>query len=472
MLSKRPIFQIFLFSVLIFSSLPIIPQNLGNVTSGTKSAAYTPESSGLLDILWTDDGEWFQDNSYSRFRGYETPMDETFYQWWYWAVKDLESDIYFAFCYYYIRAPSDPSVEGFYMLFSAVTNEGNVMIWYKYDLNQFHYWGNDFQISAGNNNEFNQIPITNDLYHISGLMNNPAQVWTSEITKQGLTETSVFSWNLDISRIVGACTQNDFIDDPLMENGIKWNTHSFDGLASGSVQMGDQIYTFDGDTSERSYFDTNFDKVFLGQAEPDEPEDKYRWSWASATKYDPTDATNDISIIAGYGVSDNMFGLTIPATGAFAAAYNVIDHNIVWKSIDTREGDIDVNLVEKCSWGSSKDTVVEVSIDAWDYFIYTDSYGSARIPKYQRYILEGEYVSIQMTFIVEPGDINRLPSAYTEYTWSNFEALGCTAFVQIYHKTYKWWDVFHLNPINVLWDQFWDYSAGLEYGYAVLGVEI
>ena len=80
--------------------------------------------------------------------------------------------------------------------------------------------------------------------------------------------------------------------------------------------------------------------------------------------------------------------------------------------------------------------------------------------------MEGEYVKIDMTIYVTPSEINRLPSAYTEYDWSNFEALGATALVKIYSKTYKSWDPLHLFPQVTLIDQFYDYDAGLEYGYA------
>lgn len=450
--------------------LALVPIELGFVGAedvDTPSNVNSPDSSGLMDILWTDDGDWWPDNDIARYRLDEAPDDETFYQWWYWMVKDLDTGNAYAMCYYLLQAPSRPDLEGVYVLFSAVTDQGKVQIWYKYTLDQLTYLGNDFHITVGSSSEFEQEPITDDLYEISGNMAEPTKVWTDAISYPGLDANSVFTWDLQISRIVGCCTQNDYIDDPLMSEGIKWNTFCFDGLPTGSIQMGSENILFDDSGNFRAYADMNFDKVFLGKAEPDEPEDKYRWSWASATKYDLSDPTNDISLIAGYGVSDNMFGLDSTPTGSFAAAYNVLGHNIVWKSIDTREGLIDVNLIEKCSWGTSKDTVVEVSIDAWDYFYYTDEYGQARIPHYQRYILEGEYVSIHMTFYVTADDINRLPSAYTEYTWSNFEALGCTAFVQIFEKSYKWWDVFHLNPINTLWEQFWDYNAGVEYGYAV-----
>jgi hypothetical protein len=423
-------------------------------------------SSGLMDILWTSDGDWWPNNNVNRYRLNEVPSNENFYQWWYWMVKDLDTHDAFAVCYYIIRTPENPEITGAYIMFSVITSLGKIMVWYKYSLEELNYLGNYFQMTLGQNAEFTQIPLSDDIYHVSGNMNNPSHIWTSSIIYPGIDENSVFSWNWDITRIVGCNTQNDIIDSPLMDQGIKWNTFCFDGRVLGQVQIGNTSYVFNQFTNARAYGDMNFDEIFLGKAEPCEPEDKYRWSWASATKYNLNNPSLDTSIIAGYGISNNMFGISVTPTGIFAAAYNVLNHNVVWKSIDTREGLIDVNLIEKCSWGSSADSMIEVNIDAWDYFTYTDQYGNARIPHYQKYTLDGEFIKIEMTIYVTSNIINRLPSPYSEYIWSNFEALGATAFVKIFSKTYRWWDIFHINPVITLADQFYDYNAGLEYGYA------
>lgn len=458
--------KISLMMIVIILLIPMILVKDAKINNLSSNIQSNLNSSGLMDILWTNDGNWLPDNYVNRYRLNEVSSSDNFYQWWYWMVKNLDTNDAFAVCYYLIQTPDHPEITGVYVMFSAVTNLGKVMVWYKYNRNEHNFLGNNFQISIGPNSEFNQIPISNDRYQVNGNMINPDRVWTSLITYPELNANSTFSWNWEINRIIGSCTQNDFIDSTLMDQGIKWNTFCFDGKILGQVRMGDVIYNFDQNTNSRAYGDMNFDKVFLGKASSNEPEDKYRWSWASVTKYNLVNPNLDTSIIAGYGISDNMFGIPATPTGIFAAAYNVLNHNIVWKSIDTREGLIDVNLIEKCSWGSSADSMIEVNIEAWDYFTYTDQYGNARIPHYQKYTLEGEYVKIEMTISVTSNTINRLPSPYSDYIWSNFEALGATAFVKIYSKMYKWWDIFHLSPVLSLVDQFYDYNAGLEYGYA------
>ena len=162
-------------------------------------------------------------------------------------------------------------------------------------------------------------------------MDNPAKIWTSQITYPGVDTNTQISWSGISQESLDGCTQNDFIDGILGGDGIKWDTFCFDALVSGSVQIGSQVYNFDGSSRYRAYGDTNFDKILLGKPEEDEPEDKYRWSWASVTKYNTANPSNDISIIAGYGLSGDMYGLPINPLAIFAAAYNVLGHNIVWK---------------------------------------------------------------------------------------------------------------------------------------------
>ena len=126
--------RIMSYLVVGFMICLMIPINLPGTAGLSAIEVTAPEGSGLLDIIWTPDGDWWPDNSIARYRGNEYPVDEVFYQWWYWMVKVFQTDNYWAICYYTIRAPSNPEIEGLYMLFSAVMNAGKIMIWYKLTL--------------------------------------------------------------------------------------------------------------------------------------------------------------------------------------------------------------------------------------------------------------------------------------------------------------------------------------------------
>lgn len=423
-----------------------------------------PTSSGIGDIIFTNDGVWFPNTNWARYRISEYPEGEQFFQWWYFVVLDTQTDTYWAYCYYINKQPNNPELEAFYMIFSMVSPQGNFLMYYKYPLSTIEFLGNDFEFNfAGGKDTI--TPISNNVFRTSGCMDNPTQVWFLDQTAgmTGISPDTNISWDFTLNRIAGCMFENDLDILSAYEQEITWNTYSFDSTVNGNVSIGNLTWNIDGNPNRyRAYADTDWGQNLIASGEP---AIKYNWGFFYASKRDLTDPSRDISIVAGDALSSEAFGLTIDTSGCYAAAYNVLGRNICWKSIHTYPLGIDTVLVEKCSWGSSDDCFVDAHVTRGNWFTYHDVHGDAQVPGLQSLTLEGEYVKIVADFTTTSANINRLLAPYAGTIMSNFEAIGADCHVRIWQKTYQWYDILHLCPQFTLVEDFVDSDAGLEYAY-------
>jgi hypothetical protein len=427
-----------------------------------------PNQSGLIDIIASKDGIWNPDLSMNRYRRDMFPDD--FFQWWYYAVKNPETQEHWAFCYFINFCPTQPELEGLMFLFSYITPTGKIQMAYKLPLSQMVYEGNYCQFSFGNG-MFRQIPLSNNQYRITGLMNNTSNVWTSFSTIEGINETTEFSWDLTLTRIVGCMSQNDF--DSLANllgsaDSVLWNSNMFDALVSGSISI-NGISKIIGSNS-RGYADMNWGSNFISKSEDQNDPDKYFWGWLSVCKRNLADPSKDVALIAAYANDKQILGMETGMSAVFASGANIIGKNICWKSVKTQPFGLGVNLIEECSYGSSEDRFVNCYFTADNFITYIDTYGIAQIPTHQIVVLEGEYVRITLDATINPNMVSRLLTPNKAGIWSNFEALGAVCSVKIEQKSYKWYDLGHFCPIYTIYDEFIDNSAGLEYGFCIEGV--
>lgn len=420
-----------------------------------------PESSGLLDIIAKKDGTWNPTLIENRYRKDEFSAEGDFLQWWYYTLFNSQTHESWAFCYYILFSVTPNVPSGLMFLFSYVSPQGNVQVSYELDLSEMEYEGNYCQFDFGNG-MFQHIPISDNVYHITGLMNNPTKLWSYYITNPSFNENMTFSWDVTLTRLVGCFSQND----ELLEASPSWNSQAFDTLVNGQIVMNNRIINVGGN-SWRGYGDMNWgDKFMTSSLDPENPA-KYRWGWIHVTQMN-ADPNKDFALISAFGDIDNFAGLQIDTRAVYASVSNGIGtQDINWKSVKMYPLGIETNVIEECSWGSSLDPWNECDYSATNFIEYTDRFGSAIVPSLQTLILEGEYIKITVNVEVGTEDITRLLTPTPSGVWSNFEALGATANVQVQQKSYKWYDPLHTCPIYTTIKSFIDNNAGLEFGYPV-----
>lgn len=422
------------------------------------SLNFSPASAGLGDIFYDSDGVVNPDPYYERYRNDEYSDSNPFFQWWYFTIKDLETNRYFAFDYSISDCASDLTNEGTYMMFSMVDKSQNINF-HKYErfpLSSFLV-SNDFDIQVPVDNvvDYGIEIIDSDTYHVTGRMDNYASVWTAINCDPNL----FIEWDLTIHRIYGWYGQQDCEDSLKTFGVISWNTYAHDAEVEGTITIGSTVYTISRNENFRAYCDMNWGENFPAG----DPAIDYPWGWYYAGRSDANTA-NDLSIIAGVGRHDAGFPFGT-CLGKFADVR--LDSNT---HIGLRQSEIwseGYSLMETSNDGDVKQFNVER--DQWTLF--TDDIGSALIPLHQEVTLETDHYIVVMDFYSELSDYNRLLFPHEDYIFSDFEGLGVDVHVTVtYHYiTYSWWDVFHLFPNHhySTLEDFWTDDGGLEFGYDV-----
>ncbi len=432
---------------------------------------------GTLKKIFDNDGVVQPDTYHQRYRRDEFDPDEPFYQWWYYTIKDLKNNRYFAFDYSISDCVSDFTNEGAYMMFAMVDkNDGTAFHKYeRFPLENFQVENDyDLQIVAGNVVDYQLEVIDADTYHVTGKMNNLENVWFAD----GCDEDLLIEWDLTIHRIYGWYGQQDIQQLAKTVGLINWNTYGHDSEVEGYIKVGDTTYTFERNEDFRAYCDMNWGENFPAG----NPSIEYPWGWYYAGLPN-ADTAKDFSIIAGIGRHDlydaiqtgnNPLSLTIPGIGKFADIRLDKETHIGVRSVEGFPKSPEAPGIPAVVT-TNDGHVKQFKLERDDWVEYSDAIGTAMIPLHQKVTIETEHYVVTLDYHSDIEEYNRLLFPHEDYIFSDFEALGVDVHVVVKKRTYltayNWWDMFHLFPIKTeeyetLFD-FWSDDGGLEYGYDV-----
>ena len=459
------------FSI-IFIALLIFP--LFSHASDWKTYPYTDPNK---IVLLAKDGIVQPSSYYQRYRRAEFDANKPFFQWWYFTIKDLKNNRYFAFDYSMSDCVKDLTNEGSYVLFAMVDkkNGKNFQKYERYPLENFKS-ERYFDITIKNNQavDFEIKVIDDDTYHVRGKMRNPSNVWFAEGCDPGI----YIEWDLVIHRIYGWYGQQDIENIAKSVGLINWNTYAHDSEVEGYIKINDTTYIIERNEDFRAYCDQNWGVNF-----PEgKPSIDFPWGWyhVNAPNSDPS---KDLSIIAGIGrhnlataleTGDNSNQLNIPGIGKFADIRLDSDTHIGVRSIIMSPNS--VQDVWTPGFVTTNDGFVKIfKLERDNWVDYTDSLGSAKIPLNQKITIETKNYKTVMDFRSKIGEYNRLLFPHEDYIFSDFEALGVNVHVVVSYLTektvYLKWDLFHKFPVKIkvyeTLRDFWSDDGGLEYGYNV-----
>jgi hypothetical protein len=413
-----------------------------------------------------DDGLVNPTSHHQRYRRSELPADEPFFQWWYFTIKDLEKNRYFAFSYSVNDCVNDLTNEGSFFM-GAMVDQSLSTSFHKAEGFSFDDFlvENDFDISLQNSgaSDFRIEVIDDDTYHLIGVMGSPSNIWYAEGKYNGepVDPALYIEWDLVVHRIHGWYGQQPPTEGGIDQMGvIHWNTYSHNSEVEGQIKIGDQVYHFERNERFRAYCDMNWGIDFPHG----EPAIEYPWGWYYAG-LPSSNPAEDISIIAGIGIVDtgSLFGI------------------VEGKYADVRIGDTHIGIRSNETWKpspgksghplfeTSNDGFVDFSVERSNWVEFQDSIGTALIPLNQKVYLESDHYIVELDFHSKIEEYNRLMFAHEYYIFSDFEGLGSAVHVTItkHTRTYKWWDALHVNPTHhyeILYD-FWSDDGGIEYGY-------
>lgn len=419
------------------------------------SFAIQPVSAGIGDWFYDNDGVVNPDSNYQRYRGNEYSTDSPFFQWWYFCIKDLANNTYWAFDYSLSRTVTNKTNEGSYMMFCSVDKQTdtNFQKYEKFPISSLTV-NNDFDVKITNTNYAIHV-INNDTYHVTGTMNNTGNVWYAN----GCPDNLYVKWDLTIYRIFGWYGQQDAESTIKSYGLISWDTYAHDAEVEGYITVGNTTYTISRNSNFRAYCDENWGENFPSGS----PSIDYPWGWYYASLPN-TDPTQDVSIIAGSGRCDtgSILGTCL---GKYAdveltdSTHIGFRQNEIWSEA--------YSLMDTCNDGDLQS--FDITRDNWT--TYTDDLGSAQIPLYQKVYMQSDHYMITMEFFSKLSDYNRLLFPTENYVFSDFEGLGVSCHIQVtyYWATYAWYDIIHCDPTwhyQSLYN-FWSDDGGLEYGYNV-----
>jgi hypothetical protein len=427
----------------------------------------------ILQSFFANDGLRNPTSYHQRYRRDEFSSDAPFFQWWYYAIKDLDSNTYFAFDYA-VSGASDAgnrTSEGSYVMFSMVDLSGaaapkprptqrqneregikgsdaTLPSFHKYEkwpLDAFYAAKHVQNISIASPLYAVNV-LDDDTYHVTGRMDGREHVWYAD----GCADDLFVEWDLVIHRIHGRFGQSDFESVFRSTGVIGWNTYAHDAEVEGTIVIGNgderRVYTFTRGDKARAYCDQNWGTSFPGG----EPAIDYPWGWYYVGR-PHADMSHDISIIVGTGRYDRGFPLGA-CTGNYADVVVGRDAHISF-----RENMIvseTFALPKVCSDGD----LLAFNVTRDDWITYTDKLGEAQIPLHQRVHMESEHYVITLDFFSARANYNRLLFPTEHYVFSDFEGLGVTCHVIIQTRT-------HATAEKVTMHDFWSDDAGLEYGY-------
>ncbi len=413
---------------------------------------------------------------HQRYRRDEFPIDKTFFQWWFFSVRDIPNNRHFAFTYYLLDCVEKLERESSHVHFS-ITDEREQSTFYKYEVFPLESLRieNDFDLrldADGNNSadEFRLDVIDDDTYRIRGQM----QASTEAVIADGIFHGETvdpqvpIQWDLTLYRIYGWYGQEPLESSVGAMDAISWNTYAHAAEVEGTITVGDEVYVIERNENFRAYGDQNWGVQFPRGAFWEDDID-YPWNWYYVGR-PSADLEQELSIIAGAGKRHEL-GQGIMEAKFADIRLNAYDHlevagGYLLKSSPSATGFPIVS--------SNDGKVARYDIEYHDWAEYTDRVGSSLIPLRQKITIETENHLVELDFYSELEDYVRLYIAHEDYMFSDFEALGVRTHVLVQsHWTtqdYRWWDRLHLFPYNVQKhfepiEDFWTEDGGLEYGY-------
>ncbi|MGA1875397.1 MAG: hypothetical protein ACMUIA_07305 [bacterium] len=373
----------------------------------------------------TSDGLVKPEMYYMRYRLDEYDPNDPFFQWWYYTIKDLGDDVYFAFdlsqsiCLNPAGDKTDNT--GTYIMFSMIDRAKGT---------QFHLDPN-----------------------------------------RGVS----VRWDLIIHRLYGWYGQQDIEELAKQLKVISWNTYAHTCEVEGWIEVNRKRYDFDPETlyydeltgadrpRYRAYCDMNW-----GINPPrGDPAIKYPWGWYYVG-LPGIDADQETGIIAGTGRADTNSWAGI-SEGQFADI--CLPHGerlgvrrfIALKLGPEGPGTVAADTASD-SDGSCRD-VLSFEVERLEWAEYTDALGTAQIPYRQVVRIETKYKRVTLDFHSRPENYNRLLFPHQDYIFSDFEGLGVTCQVRIEQKHYPLQRSFGILPGYSLQYEFTSNDAGIQYGY-------
>lgn len=432
-------------------------------------AVFPSVSAGLFDRFYEDDGIINPGSNYQCYRRDEYNLNNTFFQWWYFALKDMENGRNFQIAYGLLNCTKDLTNEFTGTLFGMIeqNTETRFNKAERYPLNKLQIENDfDFTIDVDPNDEeveFEIEVIDNDTYHIHGKMHYPENVAyvLGDLNGMPVSNDLYVDWDLMIYRIYGWYGQQDLPPSGL----IQWNTFAHASEVEGNITVGNTTYKISRNENYRIYCDENWGSNYPSGQPYENPID-YPWGWYYVGLPN-ADTSQEISIIAGIGRYNNRDILGI-VEGKFADIR--LDNNThigmrqiaIWKLTPNHPG------ISYMDTSNDKDLVkFRIYRDQWTD--YTDSLGTASIPLHQCVYLESKHYIVEMDFYSELEDYNRLPAVHENYIFSDFAGMGVRVHVVVKYHTvsYRWCDILNLFPkhhYTVLKD-FWSDYGEIEYGY-------
>eukprot|EP01102_Stenamoeba_stenopodia_P007601 TRINITY_DN2134_c0_g1_i2.p1 TRINITY_DN2134_c0_g1~~TRINITY_DN2134_c0_g1_i2.p1 ORF type:complete len:376 (+),score=87.82 TRINITY_DN2134_c0_g1_i2:242-1369(+) len=327
----------------------------------------------------------------------------------------------------------------------------------KWDLSSFSV--SDYfsvQITNGSQTQFSLLVEGDNNFAVYGNMNVPSHAWHLN----GIDANTVIEWDLKIERIYGWYGPSGLwedIDDTLGRGEILWNTYSHDARVSGTINVGGVTYTIEDSPSFRAYCDMNWGEKFPESGSY--PPIEYPWSWfkIGIVLESSSSAPQEISIIAGTGLTYTGF----PAYNVYGAFADIrLGTGETSPRIEARQVQVLVGTpLQRVGLSDTNDGSIynfSVTRTAWSNF--TDDLGTDPLPLQQTLVIETEHYSITLRFNSTLADYNRLVFPYSEYLYSDFEALGVSCDVAIQSRS----------SADAPWQNYLIFSvedAGLEYGY-------
>eukprot|EP01112_Ceratiomyxa_fruticulosa_P014065 TRINITY_DN4005_c0_g3_i1.p1 TRINITY_DN4005_c0_g3~~TRINITY_DN4005_c0_g3_i1.p1 ORF type:complete len:451 (+),score=65.59 TRINITY_DN4005_c0_g3_i1:100-1452(+) len=402
------------------------------------------------NIFFAADGIVNPSSYYQRFRQSEYPSDQPFFQWYYYFIKDLSTNNFWAISYIYDLFPSNATSSGAYPMFLMINSTGQTHFIriQRYNPSEYVVSG-DFNVNIANN-QYSINVEDDDTYVLQGAMSGSDFFECSGCEWNfGLNG---IKWDLTLNRIYGWYGQSD-LETYMRDVGggeISWNTYAHNCIVSGTITIGENVFTLTNDINFRAYGDMNWGSKFP-TSDGKVSSIYYPWTWYNVV-IPSNNPYDDISIVSGSGLTYNGFPL-YNVFGGFSDIRITNSTHIGVRWLQALVGtDLQFNVIANSN--DVKVLAFNVTTSNWQNFTNSENITIWHVPLNQNVTMTTENYNIVLQFTSIENEYNRLPFMDSDYIFSDFEGLGVQVHVSIEYT-----------PTNTLLvDQIVN-NAGIEYGY-------